>query len=385
MADLEQKAKLIADLDVTGTPADGHGLIRSGSNWVSRLIAMADITGLVAALAAKAAAADLTSHTSNTSNPHSVTKAQVGLGNVTNDAQIPLAQKDAANGVPSLDSNSYLQMSQIPIALLGALRYQGIWNASTNTPTLTSSAGTKGFYYKVATAGTTSIDGITDWQLGDDIVFNGTTWDKIDNTDLVSSVNGLLGTVVLDDSNVNAQDPSSSATVRTLRATLNNIWSAITAKIPNSLVTAKGDIVTATGSGVPTRQGVGSNGQVITADSAQTNGIKWGNPHAPDYVTLTDGATVTWDFAGARIGKAVVTLGASRTLAISNAANGCNGVLIIKQPVGGGCSLTLPSGSKVVSTGAGALAMDTSANAINVAAFEYDGTNYYWTLGKSFT
>lgn len=38
------------------------------------------------ALDAKADDADLTAHTSNTSNPHSVTKAQVGLGNVDNTA-----------------------------------------------------------------------------------------------------------------------------------------------------------------------------------------------------------------------------------------------------------------------------------------------------------
>jgi limonene-1,2-epoxide hydrolase len=43
--------------------------------------------------------------------------------------------------------------------------------------------GTKGWYYKVATAGTTSIDGIADWAVGDWIVYNGTVWDKVDNTD----------------------------------------------------------------------------------------------------------------------------------------------------------------------------------------------------------
>lgn len=42
------------------------------------------VTGAKAALDAKAAAADLTAHTGNTSNPHSVTKSQVGLGNVDN-------------------------------------------------------------------------------------------------------------------------------------------------------------------------------------------------------------------------------------------------------------------------------------------------------------
>lgn len=36
-----------------------------------------------------AKAKDLTAHTGNTSNPHKVTAAQVGLGNVTNDKQIP--------------------------------------------------------------------------------------------------------------------------------------------------------------------------------------------------------------------------------------------------------------------------------------------------------
>lgn len=40
----------------------------------------------------------------------------------------------------------------------------------------------------------------------------------------------------------------------------------------------KGDVVVATGSSALAKQGVGSNGQVLTADSAQTNGIKWATP-----------------------------------------------------------------------------------------------------------
>lgn len=80
---------------------------------------------------------------------------------------------------------------------LGALNYKGTWNANTNSPTLTSGVGTKGDYYVVSTAGTTNLDGITDWQIGDWAVFNGTAWQKIDNTDLVQSVNGQTGAVVL--------------------------------------------------------------------------------------------------------------------------------------------------------------------------------------------
>ena len=42
------------------------------------------VEALEQAIGTKANASDLTAHTGNTSNPHSVTKAQVGLGNVEN-------------------------------------------------------------------------------------------------------------------------------------------------------------------------------------------------------------------------------------------------------------------------------------------------------------
>lgn len=58
--------------------------------------------------------ATLTAHTSATNNPHSVTKAQVGLSNVTNDAQIPLSQKGVSNGVAELDSTGKVLSSQLP-------------------------------------------------------------------------------------------------------------------------------------------------------------------------------------------------------------------------------------------------------------------------------
>jgi hypothetical protein len=82
-------------------------------------------------------------------------------------------------------------------ALAGGVSYQGTWNASTNTPALTSSVGTKGYYYVVSVAGSTNLNGITDWKLGDWVIFNGSTWDKVDNTDAVISVNGYTGIVTL--------------------------------------------------------------------------------------------------------------------------------------------------------------------------------------------
>jgi hypothetical protein len=112
--------------------------------------------------------------------------------------------KDAGSalGVATLDASGKVPVSELPSAVLGALSYQGTWNASTNTPTLTSSVGTKGYYYVVSVGGSTDLDGITDWVVGDWAVFNGTVWQQIDNTDAVTSVNGQVGTVVLTTTNI---------------------------------------------------------------------------------------------------------------------------------------------------------------------------------------
>ncbi len=87
---------------------------------------------------------------------------------------------------------------------VGAVTYKGTWDAATNTPTLASGTGTQGDYYVVNVPGSTNLDGITDWAVGDWAIFNGTVWEKVDNTDAVSSVNGQVGTVVLNAANVGA-------------------------------------------------------------------------------------------------------------------------------------------------------------------------------------
>ena len=101
-----------------------------------------------------------------------------------------------------LDTLASLQ-SQIS-AITGGLTYKGTWNASTNTPTLTSSTGTTNWYYVVSVSGSTNLNGITDWVAGDWAIYNGSAWQKIDQTNLVTSVNGQTGAVSLTYTNVNA-------------------------------------------------------------------------------------------------------------------------------------------------------------------------------------
>lgn len=111
------------------------------------------------------------------------------------DARIT-AQKGFANGLASLDATGKLETSQIPASLIGAANYQGAWNANTNSPALSNGSGAKGYYYVVTTAGSTSLDGITDWKIGDWAISNGTIWQKVDNTDAVISVFGRIGAIV---------------------------------------------------------------------------------------------------------------------------------------------------------------------------------------------
>jgi len=102
----------------------------------------------------------------------------------------------AVTGTVSSSSSNLATGAQIQTAIntaiTGVLKYDGVWNASTNTPTLSSGSGTVGEYYIVSVAGSTNLDGITDWAVGDWAVFSDQAtdaWQKIDNTQ-VGNVTG---------------------------------------------------------------------------------------------------------------------------------------------------------------------------------------------------
>lgn len=98
---------------------------------------------------------------------------------------IPLSQKGTPNGVATLDETGQITASQAP----QAAHLKGVWNASTNTPTLGNSGagGSQNDYYIVSVAGSTSIDGISSWALNDWIVNTGSVWTKQPNSGLATS------------------------------------------------------------------------------------------------------------------------------------------------------------------------------------------------------
>lgn len=131
----------------------------------------------------------------------------------TQDLSSILTTTQTPGMVPVLDGNGQISMAQIPSSLQGALNYQGLWNAATNSPALQGDIGTKGHYYIVGTAGNTTLNGINDWLVGDMVIFNQVGvgagyWDKVSghNSEVIS-VNGVApvaGNVTLTPSNIGA-------------------------------------------------------------------------------------------------------------------------------------------------------------------------------------
>jgi hypothetical protein len=122
----------------------------------------------------------------------SITTAKIADGQITG-AKISTAGASTGNVL------QYNGSTWAP-ADLSSLVYSGTWDASTATAPNTGSP-TGGEFYIVDTGATVDIgdgNGSRTWNVGDWIVYNagGTDWDKIDNSNNVTSFNGRAGAVV---------------------------------------------------------------------------------------------------------------------------------------------------------------------------------------------
>ena len=105
------------------------------------------------------------------------------------------ANRGVANGYASLDSGGKVPVSQLPNSIM---EYQGTWNAATNSPSLSDGTGNAGDVYRVSTAGSRNLgSGSVTFDVGDYVIYSGSTWEKADTTDAVSTVAGRTGNVTL--------------------------------------------------------------------------------------------------------------------------------------------------------------------------------------------
>ncbi len=141
-----------------------------------------------------------------------------------------IISKGNANGLASLDSGGKVPIGQLPSSIM---QYLGMWNPVTNTPTLADGVGDTGDVYKTSTSGTIDLgSGVITWGTGDYAIYNGSLWEKSDATDAVSSVDGRIGLVTLDDlyapissgvMNGNSHDHSGGDGAQIDHTTLSNI------------------------------------------------------------------------------------------------------------------------------------------------------------------
>ncbi|WP_343524511.1 tail fiber domain-containing protein [Pedobacter sp.] len=110
------------------------------------------------------------------------------------DEKVNQSEKGQANGIATLDVNGKIPVGQLSEAILGSVNYQGNYDASNNSPSLPAASGNKGKYYVVAVPG--NQQGL-ELNIGDWIISNGNVWERVDNNNKVTSVNGRQGSVML--------------------------------------------------------------------------------------------------------------------------------------------------------------------------------------------
>lgn len=106
-------------------------------------------------------------------------------------------------------------------------------------------------------------------------------WETPDDTDLVKDGAAAMRTLgnSIDASFVDLKGGTTGQVLAKASNTdLDFVWSADAAGISPTIFDAKGDLIAASAADTAARLPVGTNGQVLTADSAESSGLKWATP-----------------------------------------------------------------------------------------------------------
>jgi hypothetical protein len=152
---------------------------------------------------------------------------------------------------------------------IGALNFKGTWDANANSPVLTSSVGTKGDYYVVGTAGSTNLNGISNWGVGDLATFNGSVWQRVEGGADLNGVNlSVSGTSTLSNltaSTALALNASKEIVSVTNTGTGDNVLATAPTLVGN-VTLSTGNLVVASGQGIDFSATPGTGTSELLAD-----------------------------------------------------------------------------------------------------------------------
>jgi hypothetical protein len=216
------------------------------------------------------------------------------------------------------------------------MEYQGTWNASTNSPTLADGTGSTGDVYRVGTAGSQDLgSGSISFTVGDYAIYNGSTWEKADTTDAVSSVNGATGAVTVNAINELTGDVTASAAsgsqskVATIAAgvIVDSKISASAAIAVSKLAAGTNNYVLTTVAGVPTWAVTSSSVSAFKANWITADGTTKAITHS---LGSTDCIVQVFDSAdGSTIGVEVVRTSSNVVTLTSSEAPGVSWRVLI--------------------------------------------------------
>jgi hypothetical protein len=152
---------------------------------------------------------------------------------------------------------------------IGALNFKGTWDANANSPALASSVGTKGDYYVVGTAGSTNLNGISNWGVGDLATFNGSVWQRVEGGADLNGVNlSVSGTSTLSGltaSTALALNSSKEIVSVTNTGTGSNVL-ATTPTLVGDVTLSTGNLVVSNGKGIDFSATSGAGTSELLAD-----------------------------------------------------------------------------------------------------------------------
>jgi hypothetical protein len=215
----------------------------------------------------------------------------------------------------------------IEISADGGTNYQGTWDAATNNPALTSSVGTKGYYYVVNVDGSTNLNGITDWKVGDWAIYNGSVWQKVDNSESVTSVFGRVGSITAVAGDYSATQITNTAagsiTATNVQDAINELDGEKLAKASNlsdvaSVTTSRTNLgVTATGADTTYAYRANNLNDLASVTSARTN-LGLGSAALESTTFFLQSANSLSDVASVALARTNLGLGSIATQSAGN-------------------------------------------------------------------